>query len=141
MGVLIEKNAFNDTANAKLDKHFLSFYGLIAIVFLAVFVSQYLNGVEGTKIYYYLALAMFFWAFFVSKLITVLFENFYKHNHTSVLFLSSLPRLSLFLLAFVFFKNIVSEEMNRYLVLIAVCVFFLFALLEAILKLKLFSRI
>ncbi len=141
MGVLIQKNALNDGAIAKLDKRFLGFYGLIALVFLAVFIGQYMNGYEGTEIYYFLALSMFFWAFFISKLITVLFEFFYKDNHSSVLFLTSLPRLSLFLLAFVFFKNTVHEEMNRQLVLIAICVFFFFTLLEAILKLKLFSRI
>ena len=43
--------------------------------------------------------------------------------------------------AFVFFKNTVQEEMCKNLVLIAICVFFFFILLEAILKLKLFSRI
>ena len=141
MGLLVEKNVLNEGAIAKIDKRFMGFYGLIAVIFLAVFVGQYMNGFEGTEIYYYLAVSMFFWAFFISKLITVLFEHFYKDNHASVLFLTSLPRLSLFLLAFVFFKNTVHEEMNRHLVLIAICVFFFFTLLEAILKLKLFSRI
>jgi len=139
--VLIEKKALFDDAVAKFDKRFLAFYGFLALFFLALFVSQCLNGLIGTQIYYYLAVSMFFGAFFISKLITFLFEFFYKNNHTSLLFLTSLPRLSLFLLAFVFFKNTLDEEMNRHLVLIAVCVFFFFTLLEAILKLKLFSRI
>lgn len=138
---MIEKYVFSECAIAKFNKCFLGFYGLIAIVFLAVFVGLHINEFKGTEIYYYLAVSMFFWAFFISKLITVLFEHFYRDNHASVLFLTSLPRLSSFLLAFVFFKNTVHEEMNRYLVLIAICVFFFFTMLEAILKLKLFSRI
>jgi hypothetical protein len=138
---LDEYKELTNNSIAKLDAKFLSFYGLTALIFLAVFVGQYFYGSFAEIIYYYLAVSMFFSAFFISKLITVIFEFFYKNNHASLLFLTSLPRLSLFLLAFVFFKNTVHEEMNKNLVLIAICLFFSLTLFEAILKLKLFSRI
>jgi hypothetical protein len=138
---LDEYKELTNNSIAKLDAKFLSFYGLTALIFLAVFVGQYFYGSFSETIYYYLAVSMFFSAFFISKLITVIFEFFYKNNHASLLFLTSLPRLSLFLLAFVFFKNTVHEEMNKNLVLIAICLFFSLTLFEAILKLKLFSRI
>jgi hypothetical protein len=138
---LDEYKELTNNSIAKLDAKFLSFYGLTALIFLAVFVGQYFYGSFAEIIYYYLAVSMFFSAFFISKLITVIFEFFYKNNHASLLFLTSLPRLSLFLLAFVFFKNTVHEDMNKNLVLIAICLFFSLTLFEAILKLKLFSRI
>jgi hypothetical protein len=138
---LVEYKELTNNSIAKLDAKFLSFYGLTALIFLAVFVGQYFYGSFSETIYYYLAVSMFFSAFFISKLITVIFEFFYKNNHASLLFLTSLPRLCLFLLAFVFFKNTVHEEMNKNLVLIAICLFFSLTLFEAILKLKLFSRI
>jgi hypothetical protein len=138
---LDEYKELTNNSIAKLDAKFLSFYGLTALIFLAVFVGQYFYGSFSETIYYYLAVSMFFSAFFISKLITVIFEFFYKNNHASLLFLTSLPRLSLFLLAFVFFKNTVHEDMNKNLVLIAICLFFSLTLFEAILKLKLFSRI
>ncbi len=140
MHVLTEKDALTNGAIAKLDKQILAFYGVTSLVFLAVFIGLSLN--EGIKehLYYYLAISMFFWAFFFSKLITFIFEFFYKNNNASLLFLTSLPRLLLFLLAFVFFKNTVQEEMNKHLVLIAICLFFFLAMFESILKLKLFSR-
>lgn len=141
MLALTENKDLTNNAIGKLDAKFLSFYGFIALIFLAVFVSQYVYSSFEEHVYYYLAVSMFFSAFFISKLITVIFEFFYKNNHASLLFLTSLPRLSLFLLAFVFFKNTLHEEMNKNLVLIAICLFFFFILLEAILKLKLFSRI
>lgn len=141
MFALDEYKELTNNSIAKLDAKFLSFYGLTALIFLAVFVGQYFYGSFSETIYYYLAVSMFFSAFFISKLITVIFEFFYKNNHASLLFLTSLPRLSLFLLAFVFFKNTVHEEMNKNLVLIAICLFFSLTLFEAILKLKLFSRI
>ncbi|MEY4790062.1 MAG: hypothetical protein RLZ61_2280 [Planctomycetota bacterium] len=141
MFALDEYKELTNNSIAKLDAKFLSFYGLTALIFLAVFVGQYFYGSFAEIIYYYLAVSMFFSAFFISKLITVIFEFFYKNNHASLLFLTSLPRLSLFLLAFVFFKNTVHEEMNKNLVLIAICLFFSLTLFEAILKLKLFSRI
>lgn len=141
VSVLPDKNKLIKSAVSKLDRQFLGFYGLSALVFFAVFVGQYLYGSFAEHVFYYLALSMFFSAFFISKLITVLFELFYKDNHATVLFLTTLPRLFLFLLAFVFFKNTVHEEMNKNLILIAICVFFFLALSEAILKLKLFSRI
>jgi len=138
--VLTEKNALTNGAIAKLDKQILAFYGMTSLVFLAVFVGLSLN--EGIKdnSYYYLAISMFFGAFYFSKLITFIFEYFYKNNNSSLLFLATLPRLLLFLLAFVFFKNTVHEEMNKHLVLIAICLFFFLAMFESILKLKLFSR-
>ena len=138
--VLTEKNALTNGAIAKLDKQILAFYGMTSLVFLAVFVGLSLN--EGIKehFYYYLAISMFFGAFFFSKLLTFIFEYFYKNNNSSLLFLATLPRLLLFLLAFVFFKNTVHEEMNKHLVLIAICLFFFLAMFESILKLKLFSR-
>ena len=138
--VLTEKDAPTHGAIAKLDKQILAFYGFISLVFLAVFVGFFFN--EGIKehLYYYLAISMFFGAFFFSKLITFIFEYFYKNNNASLLFLTTLPRLFFFLLAFVFFKNTVHEEMNKHLVLIAICLFFFLALFESILKLKLFSR-
>lgn len=140
MLVLTEKNALTNGAIAKLDKQILAFYGMTSLVFFAVFIGLYLN--EGIKehIYYYLAISMFFGAFFFSKLITFIFEYFYKNNIASLLFLTSLPRLFFFLLAFVFFKNILHERMNKHLVLIAICLFFFLVLFESILKLKLFSR-
>lgn len=140
MHVLTEKNALINDLTAKLDKQILAFYGVTSLVFLAVFVGLSLN--EGIKEnnYYYLAISMFFCAFFFSKLITFIFEYFYKNNNASLLFLTSLPRLFFFLLAFVFFKNTVHEEMNKHLVLVAICLFFLLVLFESILKLKLFSR-
>lgn len=141
MFALDEYKELTNNSIAKLDAKFLSFYGLTALIFLAVFVGQYFYGSFAEIIYYYLAVSMFFSAFFISKLITVIFEFFYKNNHASLLFLTSLPRLSLFLLAFVFFKNTVHEDMNKNLVLIAICLFFSLTLFEAILKLKLFSRI
>lgn len=138
--VLTEKNALKNGAIVKLDKQILAFYGLTSLVFFAVFVCLSLN--EGIKehFYYYLAISMFFGAFFFSKLITFIFEYFYKNNNASLLFLTSLPRLFFFLLAFVFFKNKVHEEMNKHFVLIAICLFFFLATFESILKLKLFSR-
>lgn len=141
MFALDEYKELTNNSIAKLDAKFLSFYGSTALIFLAVFVGQYFYGYFAETIYYYLAVSMFFSAFFISKLITIIFEFFYKNNHASLLFLTSLPRLSLFLLAFVFFKNTVHEEMNKNLVLIAICLFFSLTLFEAILKLKLFSRI
>ena len=141
MFALDEYKELTNNSIAKLDAKFLSFYVSTALIFLAVFVGQYFYGSFAEIIYYYLAVSMFFSAFFISKLITVIFEFFYKNNHASLLFLTSLPRLSLFLLAFVFFKNTVHEEMNKNLVLIAICLFFSLTLFEAILKLKLFSRI
>lgn len=138
--VLTELNAITNGSIAKLDKQILAFYGLTSLIFLAVFVGLSLN--EGIKEnnYYYLAISMFFGAFFFSKLITFIFEYFFKNNNASLLFLTSLPRLFFFLLAFVFFKNTVHEELNRHFVLIAICLFFFLALFESILKLKLFSR-
>ncbi len=141
VNVLTDKKTVANKAIAKIDFRFLSFYGFMSVIFLAIFISLFFNEFFEIQNYYYLAISMFFSAFFISKLITVFFEFFYKNNHASLLFLTSLPRLSLFLLAFVFFKNTVHEEMNRHLVLIAICLFFFFTLLEAILKLKLFSRI
>ena len=141
MHVLTEKNALtNGAIDDKLDKQVLAFYGVISLVFLAIFIGLSLN--EGIKehFYYYLAISMFFGAFFFSKLITFIFEYFYKNNNASLLFLTSLPRLFFFLLAFVFFKHILPEEMNKRLVLIAICLFFFLAMFESILKLKLFSR-
>ena len=140
MHVLTEKNAPIGGAIGKLDKQILSFYGLISLVFLAVFIGLFLNDGFKEHIYYYLAISMFFGAFFFSKLIIFIFEYFYKNNNASLLFLTTLPRLFFFLLAFVFFKNTVHEEMNKHLVLIAICIFFFLALFESILKLKLFSR-
>ena len=101
MFALDEYKELTNNSIAKLDAKFLSFYGLTALIFLAVFVGQYFYGSFAEIIYYYLAVSMFFSAFFISKLITVIFEFFYKNNHASLLFLTSLPRLSLFLLAFV----------------------------------------
>lgn len=137
---MTEKNALINDPTAKLDKQILAFYGVTSLVFLAVFVGLSLNHGIKENNYYYLATSMFFGAFFFSKLITFIFEYFYKNNNASLLFLSSLPRLFFFLLAFVFFKNTVHEEMNKHLVLIAICLFFFLALFESILKLKLFSR-
>ena len=138
---LTEKNALTNDAIAKLDKQILAFYGVTSLVSLAVFIGLSLN--EGIKehFYYYLAISMFFGAFFFSKLITFIYEFFYKNNNASLLFVTSLPRLLFFLLAFVFFKNTLHEEMSKHLVLIAICLFFFLALFESILKLKLFSRI
>lgn len=138
--VLTDLNALTNGSIAKLDKQILAFYGVTSLVFLAVFIGLSLNeGIE-EHFYYYLAISMFFGAFFFSKLITFIYEFFYKNNNASLLFLTSLPRLLLFLLAFVFFKNTVHEEMSKHLVLIAICLFFFLALFESILKLKLFSR-
>ena len=141
MLTLTENKELTNNAIGKLDAQFLCFYGLTALIFLAVFVGQYFYSSFEENVYYYLAVSMFILAFFISKLITVIFEFFNNNNHATLLFLTSLPRLCLFLLAFVFFKNTVQEEMCKNLVLIAICLFFFFILLEAILKLKLFSRI
>lgn len=141
MHFLNGKNILNDVAADKFEKRFLGFYSFIALFFLSVFIYQYVNGVIGAETYYFLALSLFFFVFFISKLISLLFQLFFKNNHVSLVFLTTLPRLSLFLVVFVFFKNTVDAEMNKHFVLIALCIFFLFSMLEGILKLKLFSRI
>ena len=65
MHVLTEKNALTNGAIAKIDKQILAFYGVTSLVFFAVFVGLSLN--EGIKehLYYYLAISMFFGAFFL----------------------------------------------------------------------------
>ena len=74
---MTESNALTDGSIVKLDKQILAFYGVTSLVFLAVFIGLSFN--EGIKehFYYYLAISMFFGAFFFSKLITFIFEFFY----------------------------------------------------------------
>lgn len=124
---------------SSIDLGLLGLYGFLAVFAFALCVSGHMWGLVGIS-NYSMAMSLFFMAFFISKLCVILYGFFYGQYHASLVLLTSFPRLSLFLLAFVFLKNILHQEIVRHLVPLAICVFFSFTILEAILKFKLFSR-
>lgn len=123
----------------RLDFGFFVFYGFAALVSFSLYlVKDYFASPRIAD--YLLGLTLFFLAFFLSKLIFFFFAFIAINKPSSLLFVTSLSRLSLFLLAFVFLRNIVATKFQNDLVLIAVGVFFLFSLLEGGLKMKKVSR-
>ncbi len=123
----------------RLDLVFFVFYGFAVLVSFSLYlVKDYFVFFRFAD--YLIGITLFFIAFFLAKLIFIFFAFFAKNNHSSLLFVNSLSRLSLFLLAFVIIRNTVAVQIQNDLVLIAISVFFLFSLLEGGLKMKFVSR-